>query len=285
MTLYARLVTVALFLLVAGATASPLPVRAVAAPASSRGFADPARDRHTLPATHGPGSPSALATGPTFTSRNWDGFVSYAPSAGATDFNAVHGTWVQPTVTCPKPNAWTVFWVGLDGWFDNTVEQGGSSAQCVNGVPQYTTWWEMFPTNAIQTVFTIAPGDTIDATVTFSAATRQYTITVRDVTSNRSFTQTPTCASNLTCSRSSADWIAEDVGMFGGGNFFPLANYGTMRFRSSTATSLTGHRGPISDASWQNSPVQEQSGGVTYATVSSLDRTGQSFSCTFVTSG
>lgn len=281
--MHARLVLVALFLLVAGATASPLPAHAAASPpGSSRGFADPAREKQTLPGLR---SPSALATGPTFTSRNWDGYVSYAGSAGATEFNAVHGTWVQPTVSCPKPNAWTVFWVGLDGWFDNTVEQGGSSAQCVNGVPQYTTWWEMFPTNAIQTVFTISPGDTIDATVTFSATTRRYTITVRDVTSGRSFTQTPTCASNLTCARSSADWIAEDVGMFGGSGFFPLANYGTMRFGSSTATAVGGHRGPISDPSWQNSPVLEQSGGVTYATVSSLDRTGQSFSATFVTSG
>jgi hypothetical protein len=282
--LHARSALIGLFLLLTGA-AAPAPALAHAragAPASD--LAGPARDRHTLAGGHAPGV-LAGGGGPTFTSRNWDGYTSYAPSAGATEFNAVHGRWVQPTVTCPKPDAWTVFWVGLDGWFDNTVEQGGSSAQCVNGVPQYTTWWEMFPTNAITTVFTISPGDTIDATVTFSPTTQRYTITVRDVTTGRSFTQTPTCAANLTCSRSSADWIAEDVGMFGGSGFFPLADYGTMRFSSSTATATGGHRGPISDATWQNSPVQEQSGGITYATASSLDATGQSFTATWVTSG
>lgn len=54
-----------------------------------------------------------------------------------------------------------MFWVGLDGWWDDTVEQGGTSARCVNGTPQYATWWEMYPTNAIQTVFSINAGDSI----------------------------------------------------------------------------------------------------------------------------
>lgn len=276
----ARAALLGLALLAAGTMAAPSAGAAGTAGAALHGMAGPAADRHTSSTR-----PALAGGGPTFMSRNWDGYTSYAPTAGQTEFNSVHGTWVQPTVTCPKPNAWTVFWVGLDGWFNNTVEQGGSSAQCVNGVPQYTTWWEMFPTNAIQTVFTIRPGDTIDATVTFSTTTRQFTITVKDVTTGQSFTQTPTCASNITCDRSSADWIAEDVGMFGGSGFFPLANYGTMRFSSSTAKSLTGHTGPISDASWQNSPVIEESAGITYATVSSLDSTGRTFTCTWVTSG
>jgi hypothetical protein len=274
----ARAALVGLALLVLGTAASPSAVPG--RPAATRAMAGPASDRHTLPASR-----PLAGGGPTFMSRNWDGYTSYAQNAGQTEFNSVHGTWVQPTVTCPKPNAWTVFWVGLDGWFNDTVEQGGSSAQCVNGVPQYTTWWEMFPTNAIQTVFTIHPGDTIDATVTFSPTTHQFTITVKDVTTQKSFTQTPTCASNIVCDRSSADWIAEDVGMFGGSGFFPLADYGTMKFTSSTATSVGGHSGPISDPSWQDSPVIEESGGVTYATVSSLDSTGKSFSATWVTSG
>jgi hypothetical protein len=275
----ARAALVGFALLVLG-TAAPSPAAAVGQAAAVHGMAGPARDRHTLS-----GSRTLAGGGTTFMSRNWDGYVSYAKSAGQTEFNSVHGTWVQPAVTCPKPNAWTVFWVGLDGWFNDTVEQGGSSAQCVNGLPQYTTWWEMFPTNAIQTVFTIRPGDTIDATVTFSPTTQVFTIRVRDVTTGQSFTQTPTCASNIVCDRSSADWIAEDVGMFGGSGFFPLADYGTMRFSNSTATSLSGHSGPINDATWQDSPVIEESGGITYATVSNLDSTGKSFTATWVTSG
>jgi hypothetical protein len=78
-----------------------------------------------------------------------------------TDLDVVRAKWTQRAVTCPTANAWAVFWVGLDGWWDDTVEQGGTSARCVNGTPQYATWWEMYPTNAIQTVFSINAGDSI----------------------------------------------------------------------------------------------------------------------------
>jgi hypothetical protein len=101
-----------------------------------------------------------------FSTRNWDGYLTYV-SSEAKDFNSVKATWVQPVITCPVANAWTVFWVGLDGWWNDTVEQGGSSARCVGGIPQYDLWWEMYPTNSIQlmTGIAVGAGDTIRASV------------------------------------------------------------------------------------------------------------------------
>jgi hypothetical protein len=215
-----------------------------------------------------------------FTSRNWDGYITYVSSHG-TDFNVAKATWVQPTVQCEQSNAWTVFWVGLDGWWNNTVEQGGSSAQCVNGIPRYTAWWEMFPTNAITSVFTVAPGDKITATVTYKPATSVFVITVRDSTSGHSFTQNQHCASGITCDRSSADVIAEDVGHFGSSTFFPLADYKTMSFSGASVTDTTGHSGSVSNSAWLNAAVTEASAGTTYATVSALSTTGQRFSATW----
>jgi hypothetical protein len=215
-----------------------------------------------------------------FTSRNWDGYITYVSGQG-TDFNVVKASWIQPTVQCEQSNAWTVFWVGLDGWWDNTVEQGGSSAQCVKGIPQYTVWWEMFPTNAIQNVFTIRPGDKISATVTYKPTTSVFVITVSDVTSGHSFTQNQHCASTITCERSSADVIAEDVGHFGGGTFFPLADYKTMSFTGAAITDTSGHSGPFSNSAWLTAAVTESSGGTTYATVSPLSTSGQRFSATW----
>ena len=242
-------------------TATTLPREGAAGPAWGRG-----RDT---------GNASAQ-----FTSRNWGGYITYVSSEG-TDFNVVKATWIQPTVQCEQSNAWTVFWVGLDGWWDNTVEQGGSSAQCVNGTPQYTVWWEMFPTNAIQSVFTIKPGDKISATVTYKPTTGVFVITVSDLTSHHSFTQNQHCANNLTCERSSADVIAEDVGHFGGGTFFPLADYRTMSFTGAAITDITGHGGSFSNSAWLTAAVTESSGGTTYATVSALSTTGQRFSATW----
>jgi hypothetical protein len=213
-----------------------------------------------------------------FTSRNWDGYITYA-SSHAKDFNAVSATWKQPTVTCNATQAWTVFWVGLDGWWDNTVEQGGSEAFCATsgGTPSYSIWWEMYPTNSIQTVLAINVGDTITASVKFATATSVFTITVKDVTSGNSFTRHETCGSGLTCDRSSTDVITEDVGR-GGGGFFPLAKYATTNYTKVSATDLAAHKASITGTNWLNAAVTEKSGAITYATVSALTATGAGFS-------
>lgn len=236
------------------------------------GFAGPARDKGGL-------LPTTAATGQ-FTSRNWDGYLTYASNEG-TDFKVVKAKWIQPAVTCPADNAWTVFWVGLDGWWNDTVEQGGTSAECVNGTPQYASWWEMYPTNAIQTVFSINAGDTMKASVTYQTSDATYVITVKDITSGQSFTENEQCASNLTCDRSSAEVIAEDVGMFGGDGFFPLADYGTMGFGGSSITDTSGHTGSFSNPHWLRAAITEASGGTTYATVSKLANEGKAFKATW----
>jgi hypothetical protein len=231
-------------------------------PTRSFGFAGPARER---------------GFGPTqFVSRNWDGYNSYVSTEG-TDFDAVSATWVQPTVTCPQPNAWAVFWVGLDGWWDDTVEQGGTSAQCLSGTPSYTAWWEMYPTNAIQEVFSISAGDKMTAGVTYTVATHTFVITVKDVTSGHSFTRKELCGAGLTCNRSSAEAIAEDVGLYPGPGYYPLANYGRMSFSGSQMTDISGHTGSFTDSAWLHGSVTEMSGGVTYAKVSALSATGAKF--------
>jgi Peptidase A4 family len=234
------------------------------------GYAGSARDVTRTRAIHN--------TSQQFTSRNWDGYITYASSHG-TDFNSVKATWVQPSVTCEAAGAWTVFWVGLDGWWNNTVEQGGSEAQCgTGGAATYSLWWEMFPTNAIQTVLTIKVGDKITASVKYSTTTSKFTITVKDVTSGKSFTNRELCGSGLVCSRSSADVITEDVGMFGGSGFFPLADYGTMGYTTAGATDIAGHKGSISGKNWLNAAVSEITGGITYATVTPLSARGTAFS-------
>ena len=249
------------------------PAGAEAIPAGV-GFAGPAQR-----VTVGPARPGGSQH---FPSRNWAGYITY-DAGGTTDFNSVSATWVQPVVKCQTAQAWTVFWIGLDGWFDGTVEQGGSSAYCptAGGKPQYSLWWEMFPTNAIQSVLATAAGDTVTASVTYSAHRSTFTITVKDLTSGKHFTRHEHCGGGQTCQRSSTDVITEDVGRFGAGNFFPLANYGTMSYANAAAQDVAGHSGSISGSHWLNAAVTETAGGVTYATVSALSSAGRSFSTTW----
>jgi hypothetical protein len=257
-----------------GVTAPAVTASATARAAAPIGYAGPARA-----VTH---LPSKVGAPQQFNSRNWAGYLTYA-STQSTDFNVVKATWVEPTVRCEAKNAWTVFWVGLDGWWDGTVEQGGSSAYCPTkgGAAQHSLWWEMYPTNAIQTVLAISAGDTVTASVTYAPGTSVFTIKVRDLTSKKGFTQHEMCASNVTCARSSAEVITEDVGMFGANAYFPLADYGTMGYTGIGVTDTAGRKGTISNRHWLDAAVTESSAGVTYATVSPLAANGSAFMATW----
>jgi hypothetical protein len=138
-------------------------------------------------------------------SATWSGYV-VTPHTALTNVSA---SWKVSPVSCQKTTApqAAVFWVGLDGWYDKTVEQAGVEAYCSGTTPVYTAWWEMFPSNHITQVFSVAPGNSIVASVTYKNGV--YAITVNDVTLHRASTIAARCPSSATCNRSSAEWIAE----------------------------------------------------------------------------
>ena len=118
----------------------------------------------------------------------------------------------MPKVTC-NPNIsgyqWSVFWVGIDGFSNGTVEQDGTDAYCHGSQgPYYDTWWEHYPTNNIQEVGTsVEPGDKIHSSVVRSGT--KYTVKVTDSTNTAdSFTKTFSCSAT-SCKDTSAEWIAK----------------------------------------------------------------------------
>jgi hypothetical protein len=143
------------------------------------------------------------------TTHNWSGYAD--DNTGGAVYSSLSGKWKEPTVSsCATAGAVkaVVFWVGIDGFNSQTVEQGGTGAICGGGTPlTYFSWWEMFPTNNIQVVgATVKPGDQISASVVRTGA--NYVIKVTDsTTAGNSFTTAPqACA---TCVNSSAEWIGE----------------------------------------------------------------------------
>jgi len=232
----------------------------------------------------------AVTTG-VATSPNWSGYVAYASSENDGTFDQVSAQWTEPAVTCPTPDAWTLFWVGFDGWpaneppVERSVEQGGTSARCVNGVPSYSAFYEMWPTQAVTPEFGIHAGDQIDASVVSVPYTvpGQFLITVTDVTSGRSFEVTETCGTGVACPRTSAEWVAESPSHYGTNRWFPLADYGTMDFTKATTTNAQEISGPISDAQWVYSGIERVVGRTQpKAKVSPLQNSGSLFSDTWV---
>ena len=173
-------------------------------------------------------------------STNWSGYAD--DNSSGTKYSKVAGKWTEPTGKCGSKTSLAAFWVGIDGFTTGTVEQDGTLIECVGGKASYFTWWEMYPSNAIQIVGkSLKPGDKISASVVKSSTT--YTLKVTDSTTPaNSFTKKETCSAT-TCKDGDAEWIAEAPS--GSSGVFPLTNFGTWSLSGGTVTG-SGKTGTIS---------------------------------------
>jgi Peptidase A4 family len=158
------------------------------------------------------------------TSSNWAG---YAVAGGR--YTSVSAAWTQPSVSCSAtPSGWSSFWVGLDGDTSSTVEQTGTEADCSNGHPVYSSWYEMYPKFPANYADAVAAGDHFSASVTTDGR-GSFTLTLSDTTRSWSHTTTARLKS---AKLASAEVIAEAPSSSGG--VLPLADFGTVGFGSAT---------------------------------------------------
>ena len=189
------------------------------------------------------------------TSTNWSGYAAYDAT-----FSDVSGSWQQPRADCtsvPKNTvALSAFWVGLDGYFSNTVEQTGTEADCVGRSPRYYAWYEFYPHRLFvlgQTRYPVSPTDTLSATV--SQANGSVTVTLEDHNPSHGWSFTTTAPARH-LAFSSAEWIAE-------GPSHELTNFGNVEF-SGTSASTDGVAQPINAFS-NDAITMETSSGIVRA--------------------
>ncbi len=201
-------------------------------------------------------------------STNWSGYANTGSG-----FSQVAGSWTEPSVSCTRTTSLAAFWVGIDGYSSDTVEQDGTLAECYGGAAYYYTWWEMYPTNDIQVVGeTLEPGDSISASVVRSGDS--YTLAVTDSSrSGDSFTTTQSCS----CDNTSAEWIAEAPS--GSSGVYPLADFSSWSLSGATVTEGTTS-GVISSFSYSEITMVDNSGRVK-AQPSALNSSGNGFSVTW----
>ena len=214
------------------------------------------------------------------TSTNWSGYAVTGTNGSVTD---VKGSWIVPTVTClgGAPDSYSSFWVGIDGFNSNTVEQIGIDADCVSGEPTYSAWFEFYPhwPSTINTV-EVVPGDTISAKVSYGAK-GQFTVTLTNIYRKQSFsisTKMPQAK------RSSAEWIVEAPWSSG---VLPLASFGTALFGqkythqaatcNATVNGTAGSIGSVSPATVVQIDMVDSSGAVKAKTSSLSVPDGSSF--------
>jgi len=215
--------------------------------------------------------------------QKWAGYIDV--TRGARQFSTVSGTWTIPTATCGATTAEESIWVGIDGWTISKVEQVGTFVQCLDGLPSYYAYYEMWGNAALNgglEVFLptasdpVAPGDAVSATV--SLANGQWVFTVDDTTagwssSNNVVQPVPPPA------QSSAEWIVEAplicVDLC---KTATLAETTPVTFASARATQ-SGETGTVS--SWPTQAVAIENTTQALDQVSALDPTGASFTVTY----
>lgn len=233
----------------------------------------------TAAAMVGAGSPAppqiheAPAASASMSSPNWAG---YAVHRTGMQFTGVRGAWVQPAVSCPNGGTYSSFWIGLDGYVSNYVEQIGTGADCSQtNQPAYYAWYELYPAARVRIALVIRPGDHIEAVVDSIAA--GTTLTLRDVTSGRSFS---TVRRGPSGPLTSAEWIAEAPSACSGSscNVLPLANFGYVSF-SMCSADAGGGSGTITAPTWAADLItMVRSNGSVLAQPSPVSADGASFS-------
>jgi hypothetical protein len=209
-------------------------------------------------------SPAAVRHGPAVapnhkighsSSSNWAGY----DVTGGT-YTRVSSSWTQPAVNCSvTPTGWSSFWVGLDGDTSSTVEQTGTEADCSNGHPVYSGWYEMYPKFPTTYANPVAAGDHMSASVT-TTGSGSFTLTLTN--STRGWSQRTT-ARLKHAKLASAEVIAEAPSSSGG--VLPLADFGTVGFGSATVNGAT-----LSSSTAGLDPITMVSGSTVKAQPSSM---------------
>jgi hypothetical protein len=235
---------------IAIAVLAPLAVVGLATPAAT---AAPAPAHIHKPLNHG------LSHS---TSGNWAG---YAVTGGK--FTSVSASWVQPSVKATSQDAYSSFWVGIDGDGSNSVEQLGTEVDYINGRAEYYAWYEMYPAYPVNFSDTVSPGDHFTASVTETTGGK-FTLKISDTTRGWSHTVSKTYSA---AKLASAEIIAEAPSDSNG--TLPLADFGSVAFTNATANGTA-------IGSQNADPITQASGGVTKDAVSGLSG-GTNFTCTW----
>jgi Peptidase A4 family len=162
------------------------------------------------------------------TSTNWSGYVL---TGGTGAFSSVSSSWTEPAASCGSGTQYAAFWVGLDGYNSNSVEQTGTDSDCSGGSPDYYGWYEMYPADPVYFTNPVAPGDSLSASVAVSGTS--YTLTLTD--STQGWTQTENESGSY--ADSSAEVITEAPSSAQGP--LPLADFGTIGYSAAAADGVS----------------------------------------------
>lgn len=207
----------------------------------------------------------------------WGGYATETSLASPQDgaFTDVRGSWTVPAVTCGSSDTASAVWIGLDGYADSMVEQTGTEQDCVDGTPQYSAWYEMYPKQLKSISLPIHPGDVMTSEVRY-IGNSDFQLTLTDLNDgpNGMFT---TIQKLQKAKLESAEWVVEPPTT---GHVATLSNFGSVTF-SQCSLVVNGNSGTISSGDYDPMTLLSTS-GATIGTPSGLKAGGTSFTFYYV---
>jgi hypothetical protein len=187
------------------------------------------------------------------TSSNWAGWANALPPSPHL-YQTVSANWTVPKVSCGfGESSSAVEWVGIDGTGNGnvTVEQDGTSTQCILGSGTYGAWWELYGSSvaagyavSLPDYDHVYPGDRVTAATIAGQGSGgpgytlpappagSYLFTITNLTEHWSWHWIAGPV-NSHPFQSTAEWITEQNSCFWVCN--SLANYGTVTYTSMRA--------------------------------------------------
>lgn len=210
---------------------------------------------------------------------NWAGYIAASDLINPQQIvTSVSAAWIVPTVNVSAlNNTFTAVWIGIGGYFDNTLIQVGTEQDSLGDRGDYSAWFELLPQFAITIdTITVSPGDQMNASIQLiDPATDQWSIYIEDVTKGQTFQN----AVYYSSYRLSAEWIVERPTT--GRQLSILADVGTVVFDNCQVT-MGSQNGSIISFPFIQSVMYEMvhntTGIVQLAAVSDLVNGGSSFS-------
>jgi len=174
------------------------------------------------------------ASGATVQSSNWCG-----AAVTGTGFTSVVGTWTVPTLSLRSGQSANsepalAQWVGIDGFSNSALIQGGTLSEIVGGSQENFAWTEMLPASLREVSLTVDTGDSITTNVTMTSTT-SGTVTIKNNSRGTSLVGTVSGGTRL--SGASAEWILEDFES--GSSLVAFAGFPTSTFTGSAIHSGT----------------------------------------------
>jgi len=209
---------------------------------------------------------------------NWAGYIIASdlqnPEPTVTGISA---SWtVTSVVPSTHEDTFAAVWIGIGGFFDNSLIQLGTEQDSINGEGSYSAWYEFLPDypHTIDNII-VSPGDQVTASIQLiDTVNSTWSTYIEDVTTMQSFNGTV----NYPASQLSAEWVVERP--VSGHRLTALSDIGTVSFTDCQATIGTQTGSINSFPAFQSvmfNSVQNNEGTTQLTAVSNLSSDSSSF--------